>query len=256
VETMKEIWELWRDALVHPYSVAGYFLSPQPKIMEHCRNKHTKAEKKIVEELLCKLLVKPHPDPALYEELCDQSILKFWDEWEEFSTKTGEYDNPRIWKSPDIPRGDAHVWHKKWSLRNEMDTYLGKFACIVCSKTLGIVSAEHSWRDTKHIKDGQRSGLSASATNKSTTIYGSAQMHLARIHHRAYDLNPHHVHENFWSNDNIKMLGMGTKGIDLDKLVEKPDKIFNAYFEDWEWKVKIVNDEVNWAWLEQKYIMP
>ena len=51
---------------------------------------------------------------------------------------------------------------------------LGKFACRVTSKILGIGSAERSWGDVKHIKTDKRAGMSAKKIEKSATIFGAS----------------------------------------------------------------------------------
>ena len=43
---------------------------------------------------------------------------------------------------------------------------LGYVACRVSSKCLGIGSADRSWEDTKHIKSGKRSHMSAASIEK------------------------------------------------------------------------------------------
>eukprot|EP00957_Ditylum_brightwellii_P147457 11228430-Ditylum_brightwellii.AAC.1 len=41
----------------------------------------------------------------------------------------------------------------------------GEFACSICSKILGIGSAEHNWKAVKEVKQGKRSHLGSVNTN-------------------------------------------------------------------------------------------
>jgi hypothetical protein len=59
--------------------------------------------------------------------------------------------------------------------------------------------------------------------------------------------------EAFWDNDDFQTLGLGKHGVDVDKLVEVPRKIFRAWLEDWEEEIRTVNDPVNQARLLEKY---
>lgn len=82
------------------------------------------------------------------------------------------YGKHHIWNHDDIRSGNVHFWHKKNSLR--YTTILGRFACRVCSKILGIGSAERCWGDVKHLKTDKRAHLSADRVKKQATIYGAS----------------------------------------------------------------------------------
>jgi hypothetical protein len=69
-------------------------------------------------------------------------INTFWQEFEEFQSKSGPYANCEYISQNhiDLTNGNIHFWHKKemvWFTKT-----FGKFACPVCSKILGIGSAE------------------------------------------------------------------------------------------------------------------
>jgi hypothetical protein len=94
------------------------------------------------------------------EDLIGNMINKFWNEFEDFQGKKGVYmDRPYIFKNhSDLLNNKSFLWHKKESER--FTEYFGAFACRVCSKILGIGSAEQSWGDVKQLKDNKRSHLS------------------------------------------------------------------------------------------------
>ena len=83
--------------------------------------------------------------------------------------KTGPFENrDYIWNAADIREGNSHMWHKKHSLR--YTKILGRLACRVTSKILGIGAAERSWGDVKHLKTNKRSHLSSSRVKKQATL--------------------------------------------------------------------------------------
>ena len=96
--------------------------------------------------------------------------------------KTGPFANKdRIWNSQDLVDNKTYMWHKKYSL--DVIKYLGKLACRVTSKIMGIGSAERSWGDVKHIKTGKRSHLSPEVTKMQATLYGARCCAEANIRH-------------------------------------------------------------------------
>ena len=58
----------------------------------------------------------------------------------------------------------AHTWHKTYLVGSTI--ILGKLGCIVCSKILGICTAERNWKQIKAVKTGQRAALSAEKCKK------------------------------------------------------------------------------------------
>ena len=141
----------------------------------------------------------------------------------------------------------SHMWHKKNSL--PYTEVLGKVACIVCSKILGIGSAERCWGDVKKNKTGQRSHLGALATKKQSTLYGAYSAEKATIQReQKKSLGV------FWDDDDFKGLGLNRYGIDIVSdvnIVSK--KIFRAWLEDWEKDILLDNDPVHEAKFLKKY---
>ena len=79
-----------------------------------------------------------------------------------------------MWSEPD---NDEFIvschWHLTWTVPRS--TVLGKLACLVLSKILGIGSAERNWKQVKKLKSGDRSNLSMNVTSKITNVYGQYQ---------------------------------------------------------------------------------
>jgi hypothetical protein len=65
----------------------------------------------------------------------------FWKEWDDFHGHRGKsYGRLYIWNSADRRAGMSHVWHKQHLL--VWTQVLGKVACRITSKILGIGAAE------------------------------------------------------------------------------------------------------------------
>ena len=163
------------NQMSNPYVVAAWILSPVPEIQQHVRDNLKPKYKTVVVELLVKLMV----DHQLEEgDARDEKIAEvtndFWEEWNAFNTRTGDvFDGKKyIWKSKDITTNKSWQWHKINSLCETK--VLGKFACRVVSKIIGIGNAERCWGDVKHLKDGKRSHMSSKSISMQATIYGSA----------------------------------------------------------------------------------
>ena len=67
----------------------------------------------------------------------------------------------------------ACCWHHTWMLLRAK--VLGKLACLVLSKILGIGTAKRNWKQAKKIKYGDRANLGTTVKSKITNIYGQYQ---------------------------------------------------------------------------------
>lgn len=56
---------------------------------------------------------------------------------------------------------------------------IGEIACRVCSKIVGIGSAERQWGEVKHLKTDKRSNMGHENVKKQSVIYGAACMETA-----------------------------------------------------------------------------
>jgi hypothetical protein len=141
------------------------------------------------------------------------------------------------------------MWHMKNSLK--FTDWLGRFACRVCSKILGIGSAERAWGDVKKIKTDRRAHLSATVTKMQATIYGRHCSEKAKLRR----LGKAEATEAFWEEADFEHLALGKFGlqrIDFDG-TKKTMRVFRAWFEDWEAEIYDHNDPVNNMKLVSKY---
>jgi hypothetical protein len=169
-----KIMRMWihrRDKVVHDYSLVGYMLSPIPAIMEHCAANRTASLSNALEGLIEKLIL----DPGLIESQRSRELAflidKFKDEYGDFTNKQ---DKANIWIMASDEYIQGYLWHQKYYL--DWTDELGKLACIVLSKILGIGSAERKWKQVKKIKMGDCAQTGIDKTAKQVLIYAQYQM--------------------------------------------------------------------------------
>ena len=244
---IKNAWGRRRKKLISDYAITAWLLSPVKEIMADANEHHTGDDREAVNRLLTKLLVVPCATEAATDLAKGQVMNSFWEEFEQFHSRTGPFANkPHIWNSKDLNTNQSHVWHKKNSLR--YTEVLGQLACLVCSKILGIGSAERCWGDVKQNKNGKRSHLSAEAVKMQATIFGTYSAEKANIERTRKDSAAH-----FWDDDDFRGLGLSRYGVDVDHLVKVPTRIFRAWLEEWEEEILYENDPVHQARLLEKY---
>ena len=173
----------------------------------------------------------------------------FWEEFDYFTSKTGVFANCKhIWNSTNIVKGNAHLWHCRNSYR--YTEVLGKLACWVRSKILGIGSAERSWGDVKHLKTNNCSHLSGDRVKKQATIFGSYCMERANIKmvYKENQKNPY----KYWTNEDFdKEFDMFTDHTSNKE--KKRIRLFRNWKEDWEDDYIIKKSPVSEAKLLEKY---
>ena len=155
----------------------------------------------------------------------------FWQEWDDFSDKRGvAYSSEYIWNGTNIDNGETYKWHKLYTLHTT--EVLGKFACRVTSKILGIGSAERSWGDVKHIKTDKRSHMSASRTEKSATIFGASCAQKAAIQQKLKEESGNYKSNLFFDDEDLA-ISLKIEHQDVIKALPCA-RPFNAWVEDWE----------------------
>ncbi len=129
----------------------------------------------------------------------------------------------------DVP---AYQWHKFYS--NPETTVLGRLACRVTSKILGIGSAERNWKKLKSVMMGCRSNIRTDIAMKQAAIAGI------------------HVQENnnqdqanmakaglLWDDNDFDTLKMDALCLPLDvapaeEVLRRKTRVFHAWIENWE----------------------
>jgi hypothetical protein len=224
---IRTVWEKRSAMMVSDWAVAGWMLSVVPEIMADARAHHTSKHRRAVEALIDQLYRCEGPTKLGHMK------NKFWVEWEQFQQRAGDgFGRPWIWESPELRAGRSFEWHKLNSI--PYTGVLGRLACRVCSKILGIGAAERAWGDVKHLKDGQRAHLQVNSLRKQTTLFGAACMDKARMirEHRDPASNGDGVYT--WDDEEM-MYDMNFSKWDVDVPRERLlARVFRAWQEDWE----------------------
>lgn len=241
-----DIWNKRREKLVTDFAIAGWALSPIPEIYEDSRLNMKGEHRDAIDRLLTRMYGGGLSDDS--DELAS-TLYTFWSEHNEFTSKTGHFVRAYIWnpKNPDLIHGRSHLWHKANSYFHTK--VLGKFACRVCSKIVGMGSAERNWGDVKHLKTEKRSHLSPEAVQKQATIFGASCMKDADLERKkAQSLTE--VPYKFWDEEDFD------SQFDLLAVNETTKKIprhLRCYFEDWEQEHVRKKDDVSKAKFLRKY---
>lgn len=244
-----DIWNKRRNKLINDFTIAGWLLSPIPEVyFDSCANM-TGEHRDAVERLLKKMYASDMADDS--DELA-ALLSDFWDEYEQFKSKTGPFEKSYIWKAGNIDiqqNGRSHLWHKKNSL--PYTKVLGKFACRVCSKIVGMGSAERNWGDVKHLKTDKRSHLSSAAVQKQATIFGASCMHTARMERKSKQGTSDDPYK-FWNDEDFDN-EFATFAITKSNVMKDNVRVFKCYLEDWEKEHLHKKDDVTKAKFLQKY---
>jgi hypothetical protein len=136
------------------------------------RNK-TQVHDDAAEALIVKLILDPSLVGAAKNEARAELIDTFLKEYNDFVNRRGPFAKDNIWIMAGKPDCEAYRWHQKYSLQST--TVLGKLACLVLSKILGIGTAERNWKQVKAVKSGQRSNTGIDKTKKQVLIYAQYQ---------------------------------------------------------------------------------
>lgn len=246
-QRVADLWQKRREKLISDFAVAGWLLSPIPEIYQDASLHMTGSHRTAVDRLLKKMFASEFADDS--DELA-RIMNTFWDEFELFRSKSGHFGTAYIWNANnnDLSLGKSHVWHKKNSYFQTK--ILGKFACRVCSKIVGMGSAERSWGDVKHLKSAKRSHLSTEAVEKQATIFGSACMEAADLERKKAQENTSGPYQ-FWDESDFDaQFDM------LTELKEAPKigtRFIKCYFEEWEQEHVLKKDDVSKAKFLNKY---
>jgi hypothetical protein len=158
-----KFWAKRHPNLIHDYSLVGYILSPNPRIMEDAITNKVQIHDDAAERLITKLLL----DPALVgnDRTTQRARLidTFMKEYGDFTGRCGVFAKDNIWIIAADESTKAYRWHYKYSYHQTK--VLGKLACLVLSKILGIGTAERNWKQVKAVNSLTAISLSARSQN-------------------------------------------------------------------------------------------
>jgi hypothetical protein len=245
-QKVKNLWFRRKDKLVTDFAIAGWLLSPIPEVYNDSSTHMTGEHRDAVDRLLHKMMGSDFADDS--DDLAE-IMNTFWEEFESFKTKTGHFQKAYIWSSAnrDLLLGKSHLWHKKNSYFQTK--ILGRFACRVCSKIVGMGSAERNWGDVKYLKSEKRAHLSAEAVEKQATIFGASCMADARIEREKVQSSTTDKYR-FWDEEDFDNEFDMLRTSSNDKQKRRPLK---CYLEKWENEHLRKKNDVSKAKFLQKY---
>jgi hypothetical protein len=222
--------------LIHDYSLVGYILSPNPRIMNDERERMLDSPiySDIVKHLIGKLLVPENLTSTERKECLAEMTTKFFDEHKKFVNQTGILNSDTMW----YPAGKSDFvvtccWHHTWTLPRTK--VLGKLACLVLSKILGIGTAECNWKQVKKIKYGDCANLGNKVTAKMiTNIYGQYQ----QVKSRNRDDQRSSV-SRLWTEEDLHCMKMDVFCADIAVSLDTDARIrnmrtFHSWSKDWQ----------------------
>jgi hypothetical protein len=225
---------------LHDYAIAAYICSPVKVIQEHAKANLKVEHRDQVERLLRKLFVEIKSTNREQSIEDGRVINTFWKEHALFWDRLGpHFAKAWIYEDPDL-HDKPHIWHKTNSV--PYTTIFGLLACRVCSKIVGIGSAERAWGAVKKLKDNQRSHLGAESVMKQSTLYGAYCSQKAQ--EKKKDTGGTIT---CWQEDDFKSLGLDKYLVDIDLVIGKikETRTFFAFVQDWENESMLVKSNHN-----------
>jgi hypothetical protein len=131
--------------------------------------KHNQAAK----QLITKLIQNPTLVGTKRNNERTKLIETFMEEYGDFTNKRGMFACANIWIMAADEHPKAYQWHYKYSLPTTK--VLGKLACLVLSKILGIGTLERNWKQVKAVKSGQRVNTGIDKMKKQVLIFAQYQ---------------------------------------------------------------------------------
>ncbi len=172
-------WIKRQDNLIHDYSLVGYLLLPNPTFMAHTYENRLMIHNEVVVRLIEKLIVNPIFVGEEKSDLLSKDIDTFRDGFYNFINRRGCFSHKYMWDAARDDDVKAYRWHQIYSLQGRK--VLGKLACLVLSKILGIRTAERNWKQVKFIKSGFHSQTDTDRVKKQAALYGQYQQVKARV---------------------------------------------------------------------------
>jgi hypothetical protein len=168
-------------------------------------------------------------------------IDTFLTEYGDFINKRGCFARDHIWILASDPDLKAYRWHQKYTM--PVTKVLGKIACLVLSKILGIGTAERNWKQVKAVKSGQRVNTMICNTTKQVLIY--AQYQQARAHAKMHNRA---AAGKLWDNNDFSSMKMDEYCKDLQESVDAvatPVRHVRIWTESWETHVNGLHEDVH-----------
>jgi hypothetical protein len=129
---------------------------------------------------------------------------------------------------------------------------LGRLACRVCSKILGIGNAEQNWDDVKHLKTNNRSDLGLKNVKMQASIFGASCAETANMKRRKKSDDPYSAPIYFWVDDDFEDETKENFGETIKAASNKAARIVRVWVEEWEAEATKKRDPVHETKLPRK----
>jgi hypothetical protein len=120
--------------------------------MEHAIENKTLANDEVAERLIMKLLLNQGLVGNKRTVKRARLIDSFMEEYGNFTNRCGMFAWDNTWIIATDETKKAYKWHHMYSYHQTK--VLGKLACLMLSKILGIGTAKRNWKQVKAIKSG------------------------------------------------------------------------------------------------------
>ena len=202
--------------------------------MNHAKQNRTMQHDDVT-RAVSKLLL---PEDVVGEErkkLRANLVHTFWKQHSDFTTRSGVFSHPDMWIMAEDGSVQAWEWWNAYGLSRTK--VLGKIACIIVSKNLGIGSAERHWKLVKATKRGQRAKLGKDKAKMCALVYGASMQQRSR-----HKLKKLASAGKVWSDEDFESLKLD---IHCQEITEAANaiaslgaRIFRCWEEEWK-KVRI-----------------
>jgi hypothetical protein len=170
-------------------------------IIAHAQQNRSYLHSRAVVTLIKRLIVNPLLVGKEKNRALSHAVTTIWAEFGYFHNKKKMFCSAYIWDTQARDHTPTFWWHETHSLC--LTAILGKLACLVLSKHLGVGTAKQNWKQVKLIKSRQRSNISSAKCQKQVTLYSQNQ--LLKASARAVKLS---LVGKLWEDEDFKTMKM------------------------------------------------
>jgi hypothetical protein len=251
-DVVMRLWIKQRPKLVHNYSLVGYLLSPNSTIMAHAVEHKTINHDQAAKQLITKLILNSTLVGTERNNERANLINTFMKEYGDFTNKHGMFARDNIWIMATDENAKAYQWHYKYSLPTTK--VLGKLACLVLLKILGIGTTKRNWKQVKAVKSSQWVKTGINKTKKQVLIYAQYQQSRAQA-----QMTKLAAAGKFWEDEDFTLIKMDPFCKEIKESLqaeqtEKEVRVLRLWQERWELeKIGPNGDLILEARLTKKY---
>jgi hypothetical protein len=200
--------------------------------MKHSADSKSTIHNDAVDCLIEKLILNPLLAGKKRREKLADLIDRFKGEYGKFTSKSkqGRFSKDNIWIVASKPDTQQFPWHARYYF--DITEVLGKLACLVLSKNLGIGMAERNWKQVKKVEEGDcaKTGAGVNKTSKQVLVYSQHQ-----LMHGALRRTSLSAAGKLWDDNDFASMKMDEYCKDLEMQVDNFDKLVQLTRIIWLW---------------------